>query len=192
MVMAVMLAVLLLALMVLEALLSAEVVLNTPPGMLATVDVLSDSVPNACTGTVIGTFIGVVIDVLADVNGTVSAAVASALECTTMPAPLEAFIWWTGWCISTPTPVWDCNRVLQTLMPSYHVCPKFELPALPQFRNQEPSRPQQLVLPDFSMAPHLRHTELMIVVVTAGGVDVSNGQRHIEKNAIVDNGSSDY
>ena len=179
MVMAVMLAVLLLALMVLEALLSAEVVLNTPPGMLATVDVLSDSVPNACTGTVIGTFIGVVIDGLADVNVTVSAAVASALECTTMPAPLEASICWTGWCISRPTPVWDCiPRVLQTLMPSYHVCPKFELPALPQFRNQEPSRPQQLVLPDFSMAPHLRHTELIIVVVTAGGVGIGKQQTH--------------
>ena len=76
----------------------------------------------------------------------------------------------------------DCDRALQAWMPSYHVCPKFELPALPQFRNQEPPRPQQLVLPDFSMAPHLRHTELIIVVVTAGGVGIGKQQTHTHTN----------
>ena len=44
----------------------------------------------------------------------------------------------------------------------------FALPALPQFLNQDPPRPQQLSLPDFSMVPHLGHTELVAVVVTAG------------------------
>jgi hypothetical protein len=32
-------------------------------------------------------------------------------------------------------------------------------------------RPQQLILPDFAMVPHLGHTELMdVVVVVAAGV----------------------
>ena len=41
------------------------------------------------------------------------------------------------------------------------------LPALPQSPNQEPLRPQQLTLPDFFAIPHLGHTMLMIIVVTA-------------------------
>ena len=61
----------------------------------------------------------------------------------------------------------DCDSVLQARMPSYHVCPGLALPALPQFLNQEPLRPQQLILPDFAMMPHLGHTELMAVVVIA-------------------------
>ena len=56
----------------------------------------------------------------------------------------------------------DCDRVSQAWMPSTHVCPRFALPALPQFLNQEPPRPQQLVLPDFPMVPHLGHTGIAV------------------------------
>ena len=47
----------------------------------------------------------------------------------------------------------------------------FALAAVPQFSNQEPPRPQQLLLPDFAMIPHLGHAALIViavVVVTAG------------------------
>ena len=65
----------------------------------------------------------------------------------------------------------DCNRVLQAWMPSYHVWSSFlTLPALPQFLNQEPPRPQQLNLPDFPMTAHPGHTELIVVVLAAGGL----------------------
>ena len=53
-------------------------------------------------------------------------------------------------------------------MPSDHVWYIFKLPLLPQLLNQEPPRPQQLLLPDFSMVPHLGHTEVAMVVETAG------------------------
>ena len=43
-----------------------------------------------------------------------------------------------------------------------------ELSSLPQFLNQEPPRPQQLVSPDFLMVPHLGHEELPVCVVAAG------------------------
>ena len=61
----------------------------------------------------------------------------------------------------------ECTSVLQAWMPSYHVWSILALPARPQFPNQEPLRPQQLFPPDFAMMPHLGHTELMVVVVTA-------------------------
>ena len=44
--------------------------------------------------------------------------------------------------------------------------------ALPQFPNQEPLRPQQLTFPDLTMLPHLKHPELMVVVVMVAGVCV--------------------
>ena len=50
-------------------------------------------------------------------------------------------------------------------MPSDHMWGNLLLPALPQFLNQEPPRPQQLALPDLPMVPHLRHTNLLVVVV---------------------------
>ena len=62
----------------------------------------------------------------------------------------------------------NCDRALQAWMPSYHVWRMFELPAAPQFPNQEPPAPQQLSLPDFLMLPHLAHTELMVVPETGG------------------------
>ena len=66
-----------------------------------------------------------------------------------------------------PMTALDCVSVLQAWIPSYHVWSRLVLPALPQFLNQEPLWPQQLIFPDFVMIPHLGHTELMIIVVTA-------------------------
>ena len=62
----------------------------------------------------------------------------------------------------------DCDRVLQVWMPSYHVWWRFVLTVPPQFLNQEPPRPQQLIFPDLAMVPHLGHAESAIVVVPAG------------------------
>ena len=56
--------------------------------------------------------------------------------------------------------------ILQARMPSYHVCLTFELPEAPQLPNQEPPRPQQLILPDFGVVLHLVHVEPIVVVVT--------------------------
>ena len=56
----------------------------------------------------------------------------------------------------------ECACDLHAWMPSRHVR---SLPAPPQFLNQEPPRPQQLILPDFAMAPHLEHKELIVVAV---------------------------
>ena len=67
-------------------------------------------------------------------------------------------------------PALDRASDLQARMPSYHVCSSLALPALPQFLNQEPLRPQQLGFPDLAMMPHLKHTELMVVVVMVAGV----------------------
>ena len=63
--------------------------------------------------------------------------------------------------------VFDCDRVLQAWMPSDHVWSSFELPILPQFLNQDPPRPQQLILPDFLIVPHLEHAELIAIVAVA-------------------------
>ena len=71
--------------------------------------------------------------------------------------------------------VLDCDRALQVWIPSYHVWWSFVLPAPPQFLNQEPPRPQQLLLPDF-VAPHMGHTEIVIVVVVSAGVFMCIGQ----------------
>ena len=73
------------------------------------------------------------------------------------------FDWKTCSCCTTAA--WNC-RSLQARMPSCHVWPRFEFPALPHFPTQEPPRPQQLSLPDFFMVPHSGHTELANVVVT--------------------------
>ena len=67
------------------------------------------------------------------------------------------------------TCVLNCvNHDLHVWMPSYHVWSSFVSRALPQFLNHEPPWPQQLLLPDVSMVPHLGHVELISVVVCAG------------------------
>ena len=58
-------------------------------------------------------------------------------------------------------------RDLQAWIPSYQLCSTLALPALPQFPNQEPPRPQQLVFQDFAMMPHLGHKTLMAVATVA-------------------------
>ena len=50
-------------------------------------------------------------------------------------------------------------------MPSYHVCSTCVLPAPPHVPNQEPPRPQQLILPDLRIVTHAAQTELMAFVV---------------------------
>ena len=75
-----------------------------------------------------------------------------------------------GWEVCSScwaTADWTC-RSLQTRMPSCHVWPRFEFPALPQSPNQEPSCPQQLSLPDFFTMPHSGQTGLKDLVVIAG------------------------
>ena len=64
--------------------------------------------------------------------------------------------------------LFDFDRALHAWIPSYHLCSSFALPAAPQLPNQEPPRPQQLILPDFLIIPHLEHKELTLVVVAAG------------------------
>ena len=74
----------------------------------------------------------------------------------------------------------DCSGDLQARMPSDHVCARLELPPLPHVPNQEPPRPQQLNLPDFSMIPHLEHKELIIVVIVIAGVYMSASVKDIK------------
>ena len=57
------------------------------------------------------------------------------------------------------------------------------LPAPPQLLNQEPPRPQQLGLPDFTIAPHLGHSELTVVVVVSASVFMYIGQDTKEKHS---------
>ena len=66
-----------------------------------------------------------------------------------------------------PMTVLDCDRAVQTWIPSCHVWRSFVLPKPPHFLNQEPPRPQQLILSVFSMVPHLGHTETVIVIASA-------------------------
>ena len=115
-----------------------------------------DSFVEALAGVMLDVLSEIGVEELADVN--TFAFRMTALEFP-VPIPLEE--------LSRPLALLDCARVLQAWMPSYHVWRSLKLPGLPQFLNQEPPRPQQLLLPDFPMMPHLGHTELMVVVVTA-------------------------
>ena len=107
-----------------------------------------------------GWFIGVDLsNVLTGVTTVVEFTMSESLE------KWVIFDWaaFTGW----PMVGLGCHRVLQAWIPSYHVWSSLELPALPQFPNQEPSRPQQLSFPDFLAVPHLGHAKPIAVVVTA-------------------------
>ena len=112
--------------------------------------------------------VGVGVEMLTDGVFIVVVAMA-ALEFITKSGSLQdslLFCWAAFRC--WPTAVLDCVHDLQVRIPSYHVWSSLLLPAFPQFPNQEPPWPQQLILPDLWMVPHLWHTELMIVVVAAG------------------------
>ena len=132
-----------------------------------TVYVLADVVINLLTDIIFGVVTDIGTDVLADENTNVFAAVMIDLDFTKVTPGDKSMLFcrasFRGW----PEAVLDCDRALQAWMPSYHVRSTSALPALPQFLNQEPPRPQQLVLPDFLIVPHLGHTELAMVVVAA-------------------------
>ena len=102
-----------------------------------------------------------------------------SIDTLVMSAPLEGLS-----CGSTfdcrPTAALNCDHFLQAWIPSYHVCCNFVLPAPPQFLNQEPPRPQQLILPDFAMVPHLLHIADAIVVVSVS-VFMRIGEKHKQK-----------
>ena len=132
------------------------------------VDGMIGELARVFAGAIVSAVTGVDVDLLAGVSVNVVAAVMTALGCT-MSASLEEWLFfcWAAFAC-WPTAVSDCDRALQACMPSYHVWSRFVLPTRPQVLNQEPPRPQQLTLPDFAMMPHLGHTELTVVVVTAG------------------------
>ena len=82
--------------------------------------------------------------------------------------PLEdSFLSWEASRSSWPMTALDCDRDLQACKPSYHVWSTLVSPALPQFPNQEPPRPQQLILPDRFVIPHMGHTELIVIAAAA-------------------------
>ena len=120
---------------------------------------------------------------MAGVKVKVGAAVMTALVEFPIPTTSKEFSCWPAFDCGSQQGLLNCNRILQARMPSYHVCSRLELPALPQFLNQEPPRPQQLRLPDFSMVPHLKHNKLLVVVVVVvvfvtAGIDMQRfGQR---------------
>ena len=103
----------------------------------------------------------VIVEAMAAIAGVMTAKFA-------MSAPLDGFSCCWRTLVCRPMVALDRTGDLQARMPSYHVCSSLAFPALPQFPNQEPLRPQQLVLPDFAMMPHLGHTKLVVAVVAAG------------------------
>ena len=73
-------------------------------------------------------------------------------------------------------------RCLQARTPSDHVCSRRLLTALPQFPNQEPPRPQQLVLPDLPMVPQSGHAGLTGSASGSGvGVEDESSEAKKEK-----------
>ena len=134
------------------------------------VEVLSDVVAGTVVGVLFEVTIRVVadivVDVLANMNANVLAAMMTALDLSA-PTPTDLFSC-SAALDSSPLAVFNCVRVLQASKPSYHLCPTLVLSALPQFPNQEPPRPQQLLLPDLPMMPHLGHTETMAVLMVPG------------------------
>ena len=114
------------------------------------------------------------VDVLTGVNSTLLADTMTNLEFMMMTLLSAGVLCFrsealSGWCIAASS----C-RPLQARMPSCHVCSTFTLPKAPQLPNQEPPRPQQLILPDFWVAPHLAHVESMVFVIAAAYSHVEN------------------
>ena len=102
-----------------------------------------------------------VVVVLVDVNANVLAGVMTLLNFA-ISESLKGFSCWAAFD-RWPLTLLDCTCVLQAWMPSCQVWSSLAFPAPPQFPNQEPSRPQQLILPDFLMETHFGHTELVVV-----------------------------
>ena len=127
------------------------------------------TVINALAEVEVAEFISMLLDVLA-VATALKFIMSTSLEEELLLFCRRAFACWAK-------AILDCDRALQARMPSYHVWWSLALLLLPQFLNQEPPGPQQLFFPDFAMEPHVRHTELMIVVVAAG-IYMWIGQKH--------------
>ena len=105
----------------------------------------------------------------------------TALESTPMLASSEkAFCFSCKICRWRSTAAWNCCD-LQTRIPSYHVLPRDMLPALRQFPYQEPPCPQQLILPDFLMMPHSRHTGPMGAVVLTARISMWKAVKHTKR-----------
>ena len=120
------------------------------------IDALVDTGAGVVINMIIGIATGIRVDMPDDVD-------TNVLEFDTPAAPREEEpipLCWPAACKCWPIPI----LLLQAWMPSYHVRSSFALPAVPQFRNHEPPRPQQLRLFDLPIFPHLWHTELMIVL----------------------------
>ena len=124
-----------------------------------------------------GVYVDITIDFVSDIDVEVLTDANTNLLVTTITNSWFAMsATWEGEPMSFCWPAFscwalnglDCDRVLQAWIPSCHVWWSFVLPKPPHFLNQEPPRPQQLILSDFPMVPHLGHTETAIVVVTAG------------------------
>ena len=107
------------------------------------------------------------VDMFADVVTNVLTVVTADLTFI-VPSPLTDSAP-SCWAASICWPIADleCARAVQALIPSCQVWPSLALPAPPQFLNQEPPRPQQLLRPDFAMVPHLEHANPRAVVVVA-------------------------
>ena len=125
--------------------------------------------PRAAIDLLTDSWAGVLIDVLtigalAEVGLNVPAGVMLGVGVNIL-TEFESMVAFSCW----PMAVLNRNRVLHARMPSTHVCSRFELPALLHFLNQEPPRPQQLILPDLSTRPHLGHTGPIVVVTAVGG-----------------------
>ena len=133
-------------------------------------DVFARAIVNIFSG------LGIVVE-----GNVLAAVVVTALEFTISPSLKETlcFCWASLTC--WPVAALDCARGLQAWMPSYHVWSRFALPVLPQFLNQEPPKPQQLVLPDFLMVPHFGHTKLVVIMAVVSGVYVHELSKDIDQ-----------
>ena len=127
------------------------------------VDLFMDALP----GVTLAVLAGMGVGVLTGADANVFIFAMTALEFP-VPTPLEECSRWTVFkCWSLA--LLDCAHISQTWMPSCHEGRSLALPALPQFLNQEPPRPQQLRFPDFAMTPHLHSGLMVVILVTTGG-----------------------
>ena len=140
-----------------------ENIIATTPAMTAVCVVgescAVDALAVVLTVVIIGSPPAIDVGTLAAENLSILASVVAPFGFTLsepVPCSCAAFSCW-------PTPILDTARVLQACMPSCHVCWSLVFPAPPQVLNQEPPRPQQLALPDFTMVPHLGHSKPMVV-----------------------------
>ena len=80
-------------------------------------DVAVELFMNALTDIMLGVLLGIGVEVWADANTNAFPVVTTALDVST---PLKEFSCWAAFD-SRPLSLLDCDRALQTWMPSYHV-----------------------------------------------------------------------